>query len=194
VKISSCGEQSVSSDEEADVYDNSSMQHGIWAKSGAERPRFPFSGKPGINVDLEDRVNPLEYFELFCIPEIAEVIARETNRYAQKCSENTPNLKLGSRNHHWKETNRNEIMKFLAIFLLQGLNRITRATFPGGKFRKHPCSWTCSVRGFTFDLSFFILLTTKRVSVVKQGTTVKTVRWPCVLHRFFQRYHMAADF
>jgi hypothetical protein len=54
MKISSCGEQSVSSDEEENVSDNSSMQHGIRAKSGAEQPCFPFSGKPGINVDLEE--------------------------------------------------------------------------------------------------------------------------------------------
>jgi hypothetical protein len=84
MNISSCDEQSVISDEEENVSDNSSMQHGIWTKSGAERPRFPFTGKPGINVDLEDPSNSLEYFELFCAPEIAEVVARETNQYTQK--------------------------------------------------------------------------------------------------------------
>jgi hypothetical protein len=42
------------SDEEENVSDYSSMQHGIWAKSDAERPRFPLTGKPGINADLED--------------------------------------------------------------------------------------------------------------------------------------------
>jgi hypothetical protein len=31
-----------------------------------------------MNVDLEDPSNPLEYFELFCTPEIAEVMVRET--------------------------------------------------------------------------------------------------------------------
>jgi hypothetical protein len=60
------------------------MQHGVWVKSGAEGPCFPFTGKPSIIVDLEDPSNPLEYFDLFCTPEIAEVIARETNQYAQK--------------------------------------------------------------------------------------------------------------
>jgi hypothetical protein len=40
VTISSCGEQSVSSDEESNVSDNSSMQHGIWTKTGAERTLF----------------------------------------------------------------------------------------------------------------------------------------------------------
>jgi hypothetical protein len=46
---------------------------------GAEWPRFPFTCKPGINVDLEDPSNPLEYFELFCTPETVKVTARETN-------------------------------------------------------------------------------------------------------------------
>jgi hypothetical protein len=63
-----------------------------WAKPGAERPRFPFTGKPGINVDLEDPSNPLEYLELFHTTNC--VIARETNLYAPKFLENTPNLKI----------------------------------------------------------------------------------------------------
>jgi hypothetical protein len=81
VKISSGGEQS---NEAENVSDNSSMQPDVWAISDAELPRFPFIGKPGINVDLEDPSNPLEYFELFCMSDIAEVIGRETNWYAQK--------------------------------------------------------------------------------------------------------------
>jgi hypothetical protein len=52
VKILSCGGQRVSCDEEENVSDNSSMWHGIWARSGAKQPYFPFTGKPGINVDL----------------------------------------------------------------------------------------------------------------------------------------------
>jgi hypothetical protein len=56
------------------------------------------------------------------MPEIMEVIARGTNQFAKKYFflENTHNLKLRSRTHHWKETNRNEILKLLAFFLLQG--------------------------------------------------------------------------
>jgi hypothetical protein len=36
------------------------MQPDIWANSGAEWPHFPFTGKPGKNVDLEGLSNPLE--------------------------------------------------------------------------------------------------------------------------------------
>jgi hypothetical protein len=107
VKILSCGEESVSSDDEENVSDNRSMQHAICVKSGDKGPYFPFTCKPGINVDLEDPSNPLEYFELFCMPEIADIIARERNQYARIFLENMPNLKLRSRTHHWKETNRN---------------------------------------------------------------------------------------
>jgi hypothetical protein len=35
----------------------------------------------------------------------------------------TNNLKQRSRSQYWKEMNRNEIMKLLAFFLLQGLNQ-----------------------------------------------------------------------
>jgi hypothetical protein len=99
------------------------MQPNLWANSGAKRPHFPFTGKPGKNVDIDDPNNALDYCELFCTTDIAEVIARETNRYAQKLLENAPNLKLKSKTHHWKETNRNEIMKVLTFFLLQGLQQ-----------------------------------------------------------------------
>jgi hypothetical protein len=42
------------------------MLHGIRAKPDTERARLP------LNVDLEGSSNRLEYFELFCTPEIAE--------------------------------------------------------------------------------------------------------------------------
>jgi hypothetical protein len=77
--MSSCGEQIITSDEEENVSDNNSMQHGVWAKSGSEQPLFPFTDKPAINVDLEDPSNTVEYFEVFCTLEIAELIARKTN-------------------------------------------------------------------------------------------------------------------
>jgi hypothetical protein len=75
VKISVGGEAE-------NVSNNGSLQPDVQANSGTERPHFPFTGKPGINVDLEDPSNSLEYFELFCMPDTVEVIATETNRYA----------------------------------------------------------------------------------------------------------------
>jgi hypothetical protein len=70
MKIKSCGEESISSDEEENASGNSSMPHGMWAKSGAEQPHFPFTGKSDINVDLDDPSNPLKYFELFVLQKL----------------------------------------------------------------------------------------------------------------------------
>jgi hypothetical protein len=103
------------------------------------------------------------------------VIARETNLYAPKFLENTPNLKIWARAHHLNETNK---------------DWITRAFSSGEKFWKHPYFWICSVKGgYTFNSGLFILLTTRRANVVKHDTTAKTIVWSC-----FQRYHTAANF
>jgi hypothetical protein len=79
VRVLSGSEQSDSSDDEA-VNDDCGMQHGTWTKVGAERPQFPFSGKTGQNVDLKDPNSPLEYFELFITPELAESKAKQRNK------------------------------------------------------------------------------------------------------------------
>jgi hypothetical protein len=47
-----------------------------WTKLGTEQSLFPFSGRPGLNIDLEFRNKPLEYFELFITPELANLEQR----------------------------------------------------------------------------------------------------------------------
>jgi hypothetical protein len=49
---------------------------------------------------------------LFYTPDIREVIARETNQYAQKFLENMPNIKLKSRTHHWTGLENYIIIKY----------------------------------------------------------------------------------
>jgi hypothetical protein len=95
----------------------------------------------------------VEYFELFCIPEIAEVIVRETDWYAQTFLESMPNLKLSSRTHYWNEMNRSEIMKSLAFFLLQELHQKPdnkRDIFPEKNSGNTWNFYLAVRRGFTF--------------------------------------------
>jgi hypothetical protein len=61
VKMPSYGKQCVIFDED-NANDGSSMHHGIWTKSGAKQPHFPFTGRPGMNIVLEHLINSLEYF------------------------------------------------------------------------------------------------------------------------------------
>jgi hypothetical protein len=69
--MSSGSEQRKNSDDEGNANNSSDMQHDAWRRVGAERPHFSFNGKPGINVDVEDRNNPLKYFRLFITPFIS---------------------------------------------------------------------------------------------------------------------------
>jgi hypothetical protein len=54
VDMLSGSEQRERFDAEDNANDNSDMQHSTWTRVGPERPRFPFSQKPGTNIDLED--------------------------------------------------------------------------------------------------------------------------------------------
>jgi hypothetical protein len=138
----------------------SDMQQGAWTKLGAEWPCFQFSGKPGLNVDLGDCINLLEYFELCITPEITELISEEINRFPKQLLENAPYLKLRPRVNHWNYTNRDEIMELLAFFSLLGFyQKQIRAAFPGGKYWKYLYFGCCLLREcFTFYSHFFILL------------------------------------
>jgi hypothetical protein len=84
VNFLSGSKQSDSSNDEDHAYDYSDMQQRTWAKLGVERPRFPFSVKPGLNVHLEDPNNPVVCFEFLITPEVAELISIEINRGAQQ--------------------------------------------------------------------------------------------------------------
>jgi hypothetical protein len=153
MKISSGGEQSVSSDETENISGNSSMQSDVWANSGAERSCFQFTGKPVINVDLEDPSNPLEYFELIFYTRYCGSNSQRNKSVYPKIFRKHAYLKLKSSAHHWKETNRIEMMKLLALFLLQGLHqqRVNKSYFCRRKILETPIYWTCSLRGgFSF--------------------------------------------
>jgi hypothetical protein len=100
-----------------------------------------------------------------------------------------------SKAYFWKETNRIEIMNYVAFFLLQGLHQKpdNRNYFSQRKILEMPIFLNLiSERRIHLLLKFFISLTVKRVNIMKQGTTAKTVGQPCVLHHF-QCCHMAAN-
>jgi hypothetical protein len=93
-KFLSGNEQSDSADDDDNVNAGSHIQHGTWTKVGAKQSHFPFSGEPGLNVDLEDCNNPLKYFELFIIPKLANL--KQRNKPAcQQFLDNMLNLRGG---------------------------------------------------------------------------------------------------
>jgi hypothetical protein len=63
------------------------MQLGTWTKLGTGQPHYPTNGRPGLNGDVKDPNNPIEYSELFIAPVLPQLTSRETNWCAQQFSE-----------------------------------------------------------------------------------------------------------
>ncbi|XP_063219730.1 piggyBac transposable element-derived protein 4 [Bacillus rossius redtenbacheri] len=77
-------------------------------------PRYPFTGKPGVNVNVNVDDNFLRYFLLFFDNDLAELIATEMNRFASQYIQTHPQTK-------WKPTNKEEIYVFLALVVAQSI-------------------------------------------------------------------------
>ncbi|XP_064635294.1 piggyBac transposable element-derived protein 4-like [Lineus longissimus] len=93
-----------------------------WSVNDQVRDRYPFTGNPGIKVDIHDTSDPLEFFELFFGDELVDLIVTETNRFArQYLVEKEGTLKARSRAKEWEDTDSDEIRVFLALLLLQGV-------------------------------------------------------------------------
>ncbi|KAM9319939.1 piggyBac transposable element-derived protein 4-like [Gastrophryne carolinensis] len=81
-------------------------------------PRFPFTGSPGMKVDVEHN-DPLAYLKLFLTDDVIEKIVTETNRYNEQQSA-TLRSKF-SRNRKWEPVTKEDIWKFLGLILLAGV-------------------------------------------------------------------------
>ncbi|PZC85109.1 hypothetical protein B5X24_HaOG202873 [Helicoverpa armigera] len=74
--------------------------------------------------NVPENVNtPDEIFRLFLTDEIVDKMVLETNLYAEKFLSN-PGLKKKSRFRYWKPINRDELLKFLGVALVMGLNKV----------------------------------------------------------------------
>ena len=80
-------------------------------------PRFPYTGTPGLKVDVEED-NPLAYLQLFMTDEVIEKIVVETNRYQQQ--QDAAHRRF-SRSRMWEPVTSADIWRFLGLIILQGV-------------------------------------------------------------------------
>ena len=83
-------------------------------------PSFPFSGNPGITVNIDNNASILTYFELFFDDKILGMIVQETNSCAQQYIHKTV-CKEGSCWKKWTEMNIEELRLFFVILFPQGV-------------------------------------------------------------------------
>lgn len=115
--------------------------------------RLVFEGDPGIKINIGDKSDPLEYFRQLFTENLLDLIVRETNKYATEyLEENASSNK--SRNKDWKECDKNEMMCFIALIILQGLLKKPRESM---YFSKRPCIETPFYRQIMKERRFFLL-------------------------------------
>jgi hypothetical protein len=82
----------------------------------------PFTGRPGIRVDVEN-MSEMDFFNLFFDDEFIDRIVVETNRYAsQQIAQKAP-LPPNSRLSKWKETTNKEMKIFFALIIAMGITQ-----------------------------------------------------------------------
>lgn len=90
-------------------------------KSTFKAKRETFTGIPGPTFDVTD-TTPIDMFEKMFDVEFIDSLCDETNRYARQKLDSIKNKTTPtSRLHRWTPTDRQEMISFLALMLLQGL-------------------------------------------------------------------------
>ena len=74
----------------------------------------------GVLLDT-DEYNPVDYFDLFFPNEVYELMATETNRYADQFRAYNPDRGQHSRFNAWEETNISEMKAYVALQIAMGL-------------------------------------------------------------------------
>ena len=109
--------------EESDNDDNLIALPSDWARQGIARNPFPFIGDSGVKFIVEDKNNPMEFFEMFFNENIFELIVTETNRFAKQFLDaKLETLPTNSRMRKWFDASINEMKVFIGLLILQGVD------------------------------------------------------------------------
>ena len=93
-----------------------------WSREDATPLVAPFTGNPGLQSDLPDNPEAIDFFNLLFEDQMWEILTTETNRYAQsKISEE--DLKQFSRLKKWEPVTKDEMKVFLSLVIAMGLTR-----------------------------------------------------------------------
>ena len=76
-------------------------------------PCFPYRGTPGIQVDLTDKIQSLDFFELYFDDTLLDMICTETNKYAEQT-----NIR------NWRRVYISELRLFFALIIHNGIVRM----------------------------------------------------------------------
>ena len=101
-------------------YDDNADLRMNWSREATEKLTPPFTGTPGLDVNLPEIPSPIDYFNLFITDTEYNIITMESNRYFDQIRRNRqprPHARMNS----FYDTCNNEMKKFLGMTILMGL-------------------------------------------------------------------------
>lgn len=132
----------ITTEDECDSDSNNQLDNGTPSNITIQRENVAEGSNGDEWVDVEDMTpefeeyphecqynvpenvkTPDEIFRLFLTDEIVDKMVLETNLYAEKIL-TKPGLKKKSRFRYWEPINREELLKFLGVALVMGLNKV----------------------------------------------------------------------
>ena len=94
-----------------------------WKDEPNKVQEFLFTEKPGLKINMPSK-EKFDFYKLFLTEELIDLMALETNWYAEQEIERHRPLRRTSRSHHWTKVDAGEMKKFIGILHLIGLARL----------------------------------------------------------------------
>lgn len=108
----------------------------IWSSDVKPIRKFPFDEeKSGIQIDISSTSTPREVFDKLFTSEIMDMLVNSTNAYGNELYSKPAPATRKSPKVNFRDTNRNEMHKFLGLCLLLGQSKYPKIRLA---FSKHP--------------------------------------------------------
>lgn len=105
---------------ELDLDDETEIDRKLgWRKTSEPPMQVPFTGNPGINVQLNEQFTAYTFFKLFVDDEFFELMSTQTNLY--KSQYNDENLGPHARLRKWYDTTAAEMKQWFGLVILTGI-------------------------------------------------------------------------
>ena len=88
-----------------------------WSRTDRQPNVDPFTGQPGMNVQMDANAEPIDYLRLFITDELIDILVNETNLYAGQYIRNR-RIAEKSRVKKWRDVTTEEMWKYLALLFL----------------------------------------------------------------------------
>lgn len=88
-----------------------------WSRDATPVNTMPFTSRSGAVSGVAEDGTAKDFFQLFLIDELFDMIVVETNRYASQCISRKPDPK-------WQDTTREEIQAFFGLHVLFGYHKL----------------------------------------------------------------------